>query len=173
MIRAAGTYILIGIVSEQKRSKVPPTLTSWEARGRSCEQAKNIGRNHSHSLSEEPRPAIVNRVRYSNAPETYFLGSQGQALSAGQKQTQQGAIITHQLLGQGQALSAGSKQSRAPQHSPSGEPKTGIVSRLESPQGTSATYWLENQGWALSVGWKHSKAPQPLTYWRVKDRHCY
>ena len=57
-------------------------------------------------------------------------------------------------------------------HSHPGEPRTGIVSRLETQQGTTATHFLESQGQALTVGQKHSKAPQPLTSWRANDRHC-
>jgi hypothetical protein len=57
-------------------------------------------------------------------------------------------------------------------HSQTGEPRTGIVSRLETQQGTAATHILESQGQALSAGLKHSKAQQPLTSWRAKDRHC-
>ena len=45
----------------------------------------------------------------------------------------------------------------------SGEPRTGIVSRLETQQGTAATHILESRGHASSAGLKHSKAQQPLT----------
>jgi hypothetical protein len=37
-------------------------------------------------------------------------------------------------------------------HSLSGEPGTGIISRLETQQGTTATHFLESQGQALSAG---------------------
>ena len=100
------THTLKEIVSEQKciDSEVPSTVTSWEAKERNCEQARNTAKHHNHSLPEEPR--------------------------------------------------------------------TGIVSRLETQQGNAATHLLESQGWALLAGWKHSKAPQPLTSWRAMDRHC-
>src|ERR1700761_6143901 len=51
-------------------------------------------------------------------------------------------------------------------HSQTGEPRTGIVSRLESQQGTAATHFLKSQGQALSAGLNHRKAQQPLTFWR-------
>jgi hypothetical protein len=38
------------------------------------------------------------------------------------------------------------------------EPRTGIVSRLETQQGTAGTHFLECQGQASSAGLKHSKA---------------
>ena len=53
----------------------------------------------------------------------------------------------------------------------SGEPRTGIISRLKTQQGTAATHTLESRGQASSAGLKHSKAQQPLTPWRVEDRH--
>ncbi|KAN0131047.1 hypothetical protein V8E53_011180 [Lactarius tabidus] len=155
----------------QKHSKAPQPLTDWRAKYRHCQQARNTARHHSHSHSGEPRTGIVSR------PET-----------------QQGTTVTHILESQVQALSAGQKHSKAPQpltgwrakdrhcqqarntarhhsHSPTGEPRTGIVSRLEAQQGTTATHILESQVQALSAGQKHSKAPQPLTNWRAKDRH--
>ena len=51
-------------------------------------------------------------------------------------------------------------------HSQTGEPRTGIVSRLESQQGTAATHILESQEQALLAGLNHRKAQQPLTFWR-------
>ena len=45
-------------------------------------------------------------------------------------------------------------------HSLSGEPRTYIVSRLETQQGTVATHILENQEQTLLAGLKHSKAQQ-------------
>ena len=82
---------------------------------------------------------------------------------------------THRLENQGQELLAGKKHNKAPQpltnwrakdrhcqqarntarhhsHSLPGEPRTGIVSRLETQQGTTATHHLESQGQALSAG---------------------
>jgi hypothetical protein len=179
----------------QKHSKAPQPLTNWRAKDRHCQQARNTARHHSHSLPGEPRTGIVSRPEtQQGTTATHILESQGQALSAGQKHSKAPQPLT-QLESQGQALSAGQKHSKAPQpltswrakdrhcqqarstarhhsHSHTGEPRTGIVSRLEAQQGTTATHRLESQGQALSAGQKHSKAPQPLTVWRAKDRHC-
>jgi hypothetical protein len=107
---------------------------------------------------------------------------------------QQGTTATHRLESQGQASSAGWNCSKAPQpltdwrandrhdqqariaarhhsHSQTGEPRTGIISRLELQQGTTTTHRLESQGQASSAGQNCSKAPQLLTHWRAKYRH--
>ena len=52
-------------------------------------------------------------------------------------------------------------------HTPTREPRTGIVSKLETKQGTGATHSLESQGKALSTCWKqgmhysHSLSGEP------------
>ena len=56
-------------------------------------------------------------------------------------------------------------------HSPTGEERTGIISRLENTASTAATHILESRGQASSAGLKHSKAQEPLTSWRAEDRH--
>ena len=48
-------------------------------------------------------------------------------------------------------------------HPQTGEPRIGIIRRLEIQQGTAATHFLKNKEQALSVGLKHNKALQPLT----------
>src|SRR6266404_5588071 len=55
-------------------------------------------------------------------------------------------------------------------HSPTGEPRTGIVSRVQIQLTTEATHQLENQGQVLSAGSKSSSPWKPLTNWRTKDR---
>ena len=57
-------------------------------------------------------------------------------------------------------------------HLPPEEPRTGIVSSLETHSATAATHILESQEQALSAGLKHTKPQQPLTNWRAKNRHC-
>ncbi|KAI9446899.1 hypothetical protein BJY52DRAFT_1420590 [Lactarius psammicola] len=102
--------------------------------------------------------------------------------------------VTHSLESRGQASSAGLKRSEARQsltnwraedrrrqqarnaarhgsHSLPGEPRTGVISRLETQRGTAATHGLESRGQASSAGLKRSEARQPLTSWRAEDRH--
>ena len=54
-------------------------------------------------------------------------------------------------------------------HSPTGEPRTAIVSRLRTQQDTAATHSLKNQGQTLLAALKYSKPQQPLTNWRAKE----
>ncbi len=56
-------------------------------------------------------------------------------------------------------------------HSLAGEPRTGIVSRVEIQLTTEATHILESQGQVSSAGSNCSSPWKPLTCWRVKDRH--
>ncbi len=100
---------------------------------------------------------------------------------------------THRLESRGQVSSAGSKSS-SPQtptdwrakdrhceqgpnpahhasHSLSGEPKTGVISRVQIQLTMEATHILESQRQALSAEPKSSSPQKPLTNWRAKDRH--
>ncbi len=102
--------------------------------------------------------------------------------------------VTHSLESQGQVSSAGSKCS--PQkpltswtakhrhckqdpnpahhgnHSHTGEPRTGVISRVQRQLTTEATHFLESQGQVLSAGSKSSSPCKPLTGWIGKDRCC-
>ena len=65
-------------------SKAPQPLTHWRAKDRHCQQAKNTVGHHSHSLPEEPRTGIVNRLKIQwGTTAAHILESQGQALSVG------------------------------------------------------------------------------------------
>ena len=57
-------------------------------------------------------------------------------------------------------------------HSLPGEPKTGIISRLELEQCTTATHKLDSQGQTSSAGENCSKKLQSLTFWTTKNRYC-
>src|SRR6266404_3152386 len=103
------------------------------------------------------------------------------------------AAATHSLESQGKVSSAGSKSSSPPKpltswraedgchqqgpnlahhqsHSLSGEPRTGIISRVQIQLTTKATHQLESQGQALLAGSTSSSPPKPLTAWRAKGR---
>jgi len=70
---------------------------------------------------------------------------------------------THFLESRGQASSAGLKRSEHGSHSPTGEPRTDIVSGLETRPGMAATHQLESRGQTSSVGLRRNQARQPLT----------
>ena len=135
------------------------------------QKARIEARHHSHSHPGEPRTGMIRRL-----------------------ELQQGTTATHRLKSQEQVWSAGYNCSKAPHpltdwrakdrhdqqvriparhhsHSPTGEPRTGMISRLDFQQGTTATNQLVSQGQAWSAGQNCSKVPQSLTSWRAKDMH--
>ncbi len=75
------------VSSAQSESNSPwKPLTFWRAKGRRCQQGQNPAYHGSHSLSEEPRTGVINRVKIQLTTEaTHLLKSQGQALLAGSK----------------------------------------------------------------------------------------
>ena len=95
-----------------------------------------------------------NRLKLKQATTaTHFLKSQVQTSSA---KLQQSSTVTHQLKNQGQMSLTGQIAARHHSHSQTGEPRAGIISRLEQrlelQQGTTATYFLKNQGHTLLAG---------------------
>src|SRR6266404_1647169 len=56
-------------------------------------------------------------------------------------------------------------------HSLSGEPRTGIINRVQIQLTMETTHILESQGQVSSAGSKSSSPQKPLTNWRAKDRH--
>jgi len=56
--------------------------------------------------------------------------------------------------------------------SQSGEPRTGVVSRVKIKLIMEATHFLESPGQVSLAGSKYSSPQKPLTLWRVEDGHC-
>jgi hypothetical protein len=116
------------------------------------QQARNTARQHSHSPTGEPRTGIISRLEAQQGTTvTHFLESQGQALSADQKHSKAPQPLTDWRAKDWHYQQA-INTARHHSHSLSGEPRTGIISRLETQQGTTATYFLQSQGQALSAG---------------------
>ncbi|KAI9452692.1 hypothetical protein BJY52DRAFT_1402580 [Lactarius psammicola] len=173
-----------------KRSEARQSLTNWRAEDRRRQQARNAARHGSHSLPGEPRTGVArNAARHDN----HSLSGEPRTGVVSRLETQRGTAVTHSLESRGQASSAGLKRSEARQsltswraedrrrqqvlnvarqgsHSPTGEPRTGVVSRLETQRGTAVTHSLESRGQASSAGLKRSEARQSLTSWRDEDR---
>ena len=99
-----------------------------------------------------------------------MLESRGQASSAGFKHSKAQQPLTNWST-EDRHHQQSSKTARHSSHSPTGEQRTGIISRLGTQKGTAATHKLEGRGQTSSAVLKHSKAQQPLTNWRVEDRH--
>ncbi len=180
----------------KSRSPQKP-LTCWKAKDRHCQQGQNLVHHRSHSLSGEPRTGIVSRVKIQlTTKATHPL----QAPLAGLKSSslwkpltiwrakdmhcQQGPNTAYQgsRERQGHTQATKKRYPRYPRvypclslqgsHSPSGEPRTCIISRVKRQLTTEATHQLESRGQTSSAGLKYSSPRKPLTGWRVKDRHC-
>jgi len=93
---------------------------------------------------------------------THLLERQGQASSAG-SQIQFTTRTTHFLESQGQVSQQGPNPAHYGTHSQTGEPRTGIISRVKIQPTTKATHLLESQGQASSAGSKSSSQQKPLT----------
>src|SRR6266404_2101682 len=102
---------------------------------------------------------------------THFLESQGQTLSAGSKSSSPQKPLTS-WRAKGRHCQQGPNQTHHRSHSPTGEPRRGVVSRIQIQLTTEATHQLESRGEALSAGIKSSSPRKLLTSWRAKDRHC-
>src|SRR6267378_159756 len=147
-------------------------LTCWRAKDRHCEQCQNPAHHGSHSLDGEPMTGIVSRLKIQLTMEaTHVLESQGQALSAGSKSSSPWKPLTN-WRAKDRHCQQGQNPAHHGSHSPTGEPRTGIVSRVKIQLTMEATHRLESQGQALSAGSKSSSPWKPLTDWRAKDRHC-
>src|SRR6267378_2994546 len=158
--------------AESKSSSPWKPLTSWRAKDRHCQQGQNPAHHGSHSQTGEPRTGIVSRVKIQLTMEaTHQLESQGQALSAGSKSSSPWKPLTF-WRAKDRHCQQGQNPAHHGSHSPTGEPRTGIVSRVKIQLTMEATHFLESQGQALSAGSKSSSPWKPLTYWRAKDRHC-
>src|SRR6266571_3618020 len=152
-----------------KRSEAPQPLTSWRAEDGGRQQARNAARHRSHSRTGEPRTAVVSRLETQRGTAaTHFLESRGRPSSAGSKRSEAPQPLTHWRAEDSRRQQA-RNAARHRSHSPPGEPRTAVVSRLETQRGTAATHQLESRGQPSSAGSKRSEAPQPLTSWRAED----
>src|SRR6266702_3964264 len=152
-----------------KRSKPPQPLTSWRAEDSRRQQARNAPSHRGHSLPGEPRTAVVRglKTQRGNAA-THFLESRVQPSSAGSKPSEPPQPLTNWRAEDGRRQQA-RNPARHRSHSLSREPRTAVVSRLETQRATAATHSLESRGQPSSAGSKRSKSPQPLTSWRAED----
>ncbi|KAI9447335.1 hypothetical protein BJY52DRAFT_1228307 [Lactarius psammicola] len=148
-----------GIVSRLEAQRSTPATHFLESRGQA-----------SHSLSGEPRTGVVSRLETQRGTAaTHILEGRGQASSAGLKRSEARQPLTN-WRAEDRRRQQARNAARHGSHSPTGEPRTGVVSRLETQRGTAATHFLESRGQASSAGLKRSEARQPLTNWRSEDR---
>ncbi len=122
-----------------KSSSPQKPLTLWRAKDRHCQQGQNPAHHGSHSLSGEPRTAVVSRVEIQLTTLTNW--------TAEDSCHQQGQNLAHH----------GS-------HSRSGQTRTAIISRVKIRLTTEATHKLQSRGQALSARLKSSSPQKPLTF---------
>src|SRR6267378_1339650 len=102
---------------------------------------------------------------------THCLESQGQALSAGSKSSSPWKPLTA-WRAKDRCCQQGQNPAHHGSHSPTGELRTGVVSRVKIQLTMEATHILEGGGGqALSAGSKSSSPQKPLIPWKAKNRH--
>src|SRR6266404_1606376 len=93
---------------------------------------------------------------------THQLESQGQAPSEGSKPSSPWKPLTNWRT-EDRCCQQGQNPARHRSHLLSGEPRTGIISRVQDQLTREATHFLENQGQASSADSKSSSLQKPLT----------
>src|SRR6266404_5530553 len=108
---------------------------------------------------------IISRVQIHLTPEaTHQLESRGQVSSAGCKSSSPPKPLTN-WRAKDRCHQQGANPAHHRSHSHPGEPRTGIVNRVQIQLTMEATHKLGSQGQALSAGSKSSSPWKPLTNW--------
>jgi len=152
-----------------KSSSPQNPLTNWTGGDRCHQQDRNPAHHRSHSHPEEAR-IVISRVKIQLTKATHQLESRGQALSAGSKSSSPWKPLTS-WRAKDRCCQQVQNLAYHRTHSLSGEPRTGVVSRVEIQLTMEATHSLESQGHTSSAGSKSSSPWKPLTHWRAKDKH--
>src|SRR6266404_2518053 len=95
---------------------------------------------------------------------THFLGRQ----SAGSKSSSTWKPLTS-WRSQDRGHQQGQNPAQHRSHSLSGEPRTGVISRVKIQLITEATHELEGREQSSSAGSKSSSPQKPLTNWKGED----
>src|SRR6266702_927298 len=153
-----------------KPSEPRQPLTSWRAEDRCRQQPSNPASHGSHSRPGEPRTVVVSGLHTVRATAaTHFLESRGQASSAAFNPSEPRQPLTF-WRAEDRRRQQHSNPASHGSHSRTGEPRTGVVSSLQTQRATAATHALESRGQASSAAFKPSEPRQPLTDWRAEDR---
>ncbi len=146
--------------------------TPWRAKDRGRQQGPNPAHHGSHSHPGWPRTGRVSRGQSQLITEaTHPLERQGQLSSARTKSSSPQKPLTF-WRAEDSHHQQGPNPAHHRSHSPSGDPRIGVVSRDQIQLITKATHILKSRGHILSVGLKLRSSQKPLTNWRPKDRHC-
>src|SRR6266702_3516614 len=153
-----------------KRSEPRQPLTNWRAEDSRRQQPSNAASHGSHSLPAEPKTGVVSSLQTQRATAaTHVLESRGHASSATFKRSEPRQPLTGWRAEDSRRQQPSNAASHG-SHSPTGEPRTAVVSSLQTQRATAATHWLESRGQASSAAFKRSEPRQPLTDWRAEDR---
>src|SRR6266702_4133605 len=152
-----------------KPSEATQPLTSWRAEDSRRQRARNPASHRSHSPTGEPRTAVVSRLEKQQATAaTNPTESRGQPSPSGSKPSEPPQPLTSWRAEDSRRQQARNVVSHR-SHSLTGEPRTAVVSRLETQRATAATHRLKSRGQPSSAVSKHCEPPQPLTNWRAED----
>ena len=175
ILKSQGQALSAGL----NHTKAKQPLTIWTAKNSYCQQAWSTPTNGSYSHSEEPRTGTCQQAWYTPKHSSHSQTEEPRTGIVSRLETHQCIAVTHILESQEQVLSACLKHIKPQQpltgwraknkhcqqawntpsyssHWPPGEPRIGIVSRLETHQATAATHKLESQEQASSASLKHT-----------------
>jgi len=145
-------------------------LTPWRGKDRHHQQGPTAAHHRSHSLPKKPRTGAISRAKIQLTMEgTHSLERQGQALSTGSESSSPWTPLTV-WRAQDRHCQQGPNPAYHGHRSQTGEPKTGVVNRVQIQHTTDATYCLVSQGQVSSTGSNCSSPWEVLTNWRAKDR---
>ncbi|KAH8997023.1 hypothetical protein EDB86DRAFT_966815 [Lactarius hatsudake] len=151
-----------------KRSEPWQPLTPWRAEDTRRQYASNPASHGSHSPTGEPRTRVVSTLQTQRATAaTHSLESRGHASSVRFKRSEPRQPLTN-WRAEGTRRQYASNAASHGSHSRTGEPRTRVVSTLQTQRATAATHELESRGHASSVRFKPSEPRQPLTLWRAE-----
>ncbi|SRR6266404_1800797 len=122
-----------------KCSSPQKPLTPWRAKGRCHQWCQNAVHHKDHSLPGGPKTCAISRLRIQFT--TYG---------------------THKLKSQGQVSSPGSKWCSHRSHSPTGEPRTGVVSMDQMYHYIS--YSLSGEPRTCIISWLQMQLTTEVTY---------
>ncbi len=159
------------VSSAGSKSSLPwKPLTNWTTKDRCHQQGQNPAHHRTHSLPGQPRTGVISRVEIQLTTEpTHFLKSQVQASSAGCKSSSPQKLLTSWRV-KDRHHQQGQNPAHHETHSPTGQPRTGIISRVKIQLTMESTHRLDSRGQVLSARLKSSSLGKPLTNWRAKYR---
>src|SRR6266702_2678802 len=133
-----------------KPSEPRQPLTLWRAEDSRRQQPSNPVSHGSHSLTGEPRTAIVSSFETQRATAaTHFLERRGYASSAAFKQNEPRQPLTDWKAKDRRRQQPSNPASHG-SYSLSGEPKTDVISSIETQRAMAATHILESRAPAWS-----------------------